>query len=159
MTDYSPDDMTDGDPGNEVDIPADDPSMEAFLARARTVVSLVDPVPADVTELAKMAYAFRDIETIESADSSELLGVRSTRGGTVRASTDEATLIWSEADGAVSGVLHSGVEVTLAVQTTGATTDVDLDDGTRAFEFRTPPGAYRLVVGQPGRTWATNWAG
>ncbi|MFV0523574.1 MAG: hypothetical protein ACK5RL_03645 [Acidimicrobiales bacterium] len=158
MRNRSTDTPQDDGSGDGMERHADDPSMAEFVAAARAAVSVSDPVPAEVTELAKLAYAFRDVETIEPVDGGRLVGVRSAGSDTLQAATDGATLIWSETGGTISGVLHAAVRVTLALQTLSSSADVELDDGTGAFEVRAPVGAHRLVVTEPDRTWATIWA-
>ena len=137
----------------------DDEETQAFLSLARNAVADADGVPADVQALAKMAFEFRDLETVELVDTAELAGVRSGSGdSTMQVTKDGLTIVWSLDQAKVLGVVHSdGSLPLLQLQTPTDATAVEVlpEDGT--FEFDVPPSAYRLIVAVGDTNWATPW--
>jgi len=147
--------MADGDIYEE----PDDEETQAFLHLARSAVANADPVPADVQALAKLAFEFRDIETVELVDAAELAGVRSgSADATSQVTKDGLTLMWSLDHTRVLGVVHSDSDLpTLQLQTPTESIAVDVVDDDGTFEFAAPSSAYRLVVADGETTWATPW--
>lgn len=137
----------------------DDEEMAAFVRLARSAVSNGDPAPSEVSDLAKLAFAFRDVETVDSVDTSELAGVRSGSAisNVMQAKNGPTTVIWSVEDDLLSGVVHGepGARVWIQSPDLRTAVDVEVEDG--SFEASAPSGAYRLIV-DDGTEWATPWA-
>jgi len=136
---------------------SEDREMDSFVDAARAAIAFADPVPDAVTALAKLAFEFRTVETIDSTSTNELAGVRS--GGSSagqQVSRGSTTLLWTRAEGRLTGVIHSSQSVVLTIETLNQSIDTILDpEG--AFESAAPDGAYRLVVAQGNDTWGTPW--
>lgn len=137
----------------------DDAETAAFLRRARAAILGADPVPSDVTELAKLAFEFRDVRTVDFVDTSELAGVRSgaVAANALQATSGATTLIWTIENDRLTGIVHSSSVISVSLQTPAENTAVDLDSVNGSFEIAAPTTAYRLLV-DDGDQWATPWA-
>lgn len=135
-----------------------DTELEAFFKTARAAVNAADPPPSEVSQLAKLAYEFRSVETYDFHGEPELAGVRSSSEHvTLQASKDDTTVIWTLGPLRISGVIHapSLTQVTLQTTIDSVTISVDAADG--SFEIDAPNGPYRLVIRSESSDWATPW--
>jgi len=150
------------------------PADEDMLDRLRAIADLVDPVPEDVIELGKAAFALHHADAIlMTMAMDELSGadVRAARGdqGSSRlhvfehGSVSIEVEVTSRADfaraiGVVDDREHpdlAGYRLTL--ETRSSSTTVDLEGGRFTFE-RVPLGLARLVLEHSGeRAMTTTW--
>jgi len=126
----------------------------------RVALAHADPAPAFVANIAKMAFDFREVPTVESVDSGAFAGVRSTDTTEAhRVDSGDSSLLWARDENFLSGLvdtLDSADAVNLTLQTMEEKRGVDVDQiGT--FELPTPQGAYRFIVEHKNETWATTW--
>jgi len=129
----------------------------------RVALAQADPAPAFVASIAKMAFDFREVHTVESVDSGAFVGVRSTDTTDTteahRVDSGDSSLLWARDENFLSGLvdtLDSADAVSLTLQTMEEKRGVDVDPiGT--FELPTPQGAYRFIVEHNDETWATTW--
>lgn len=133
-----------------------DDGLEAFAALARESLALADPPPSDVSELAKLAFQFRDATTIEF-DEPALAGVRSDGDITLQATRGTTTVIWSIDDEWLTGVIHADASMPLSLQTADAAIPIEVA-GDGSFEVAAPSSPYRIVVGPETERWATPWS-
>ena len=133
-----------------------DDGLEAFAALARDALALADPPPSDVSELAKLAFQFREVATV-AFDEPALAGVRSDADVTLQATRGSTTVIWTIDGEHLAGALHADGPTPLTLQTSDTAVAIDVaDDG--SFEAAAPTTPYRIVVGPDTDRWATPWS-
>ena len=150
------------------------PDDEALLARLRGVADLVDPVPEDVIELGKAAFALHHADAIlmrMATDELSGAGVRAAHGehGSSRLHVFEHGSVsievevtsrgdFARAIGVVDDRAHAVLtDHQLTLETKSSSTTVDLEGGRFTFE-RVPLGLVRLVLECAGeRLMTTTW--
>ena len=137
---------------------SEDPELEAFAALARSALLEADPPPADVSTIARLAFQFRSVPTVEGTvldDDPRLVGVRGAAGADVVRHGD-VTLTWNRDGGEILGLVDPPAGHHVDLQTLDGTEALDLDtDG--SFRHAEPAGPHRLVVTNSDGTWATPW--
>jgi len=127
-------------------------------ALARSVLTLADPPPQAVVDVAKLCYEFRGMSVLNPIVESELAGARSTSLDALQAEVSGRTIRWAPSTGGIEGLVAGSLEgVSLALQTTEATTPIELDDFGSFFIDQTPSGPFRLVVRDGDGEHATPW--
>lgn len=150
------------------------PDDIALLERLGAIVELVDPVPPDVVELGKTAFALHHADTALMTmvtDAMSGAGLRATESarGTSHLLVFEHGPVSIELDvtrrgdfGRILGVVvdDSGAVAAgshLVLETPSSTRTVDLEDARFTFD-RVPLGLARIVVEQSGeRIMSTTW--
>jgi len=150
------------------------PDDEALLDRLRAISEVVDPVPEDVIELGKAAFALHHADAILMTIATDEVS-----GANLRASTgdrgssrlhvfehDTVSIeveVTSRGDFArVIGVVddQAGADLSdsrITLETSSSSTTVDLEGGRFTFE-RVPLGLARLVLDRAGeRAMTTTW--
>lgn len=136
-----------------------DLSDEEFIGIAREAISFADPAPTHVADFAKLAFEFRDVETVELEPAAAL--------STARAGTDTESktaehagcrISWQTTDQQLFGVVSSSSSAEVILQTAeGHTTPLELSSSS-TFETDEPSSSYRLLVAtSDGVRWATPW--
>jgi hypothetical protein len=150
------------------------PDDEAILDRLRAVAKIVDPVPDDVVELGKAAFALHHADAIlMTMATDELSGadVRTARAdqgsshlhvfehGSVSIEVEVTSRgDFARAIGVVDDRDHPDLaDYQLTLETRSSSTTVDLEGGRFTFE-RVPLGLARLVLEHAGdRAMTTTW--
>lgn len=141
--------------GDEIE---NDQAASEFLLLAREAVATMDPPPSEVTELAKIAFQFRDHETVDFQPVDELAHVRSSDTAlTMQVTHGTATVIWTIDTEQLAGVLVGAPGAELRLQTQDQNVTVDIDDVDGSFEVAAPVGPYRLIIHTEAAQWATPW--
>ncbi|GAB3063661.1 hypothetical protein GCM10027053_27900 [Intrasporangium mesophilum] len=150
------------------------PDDEAMLDHLRAIADVVDPVPEDVIELGKAAFALHHADAIlMTMATDELSGasVRASRGdqGSSRLHVFEHGSVSIEVEATSRGDFARAIGVVddrehpdladhqMTLETKSSSTTVDLDGGRFTFE-RVPLGLARLVLEHSGeRVMTTTW--
>ena len=150
------------------------PDDEALLDRLRSIADIVDPVPEDVVELGKAAFALHHADAIlmrAAMDELSGAGVRAARGdqGSSRLHVYEHGSVSIEVEVTSRGDFARAIGVVddrsqpeladhqVTLETSSSSTTVDLEGGRFVFE-RVPLGLARLVLEHAGeRVMTTTW--
>ena len=150
------------------------PDDVGLLERLGAIVQRVDPVPPDVVELGKAAFALHRADTalmtmVTEAMSGAALRATDSARGTSRllvfehgSVSIELDVTWRGDFGRILGVVvdDSGTVTAgahLALETPSSTRTVDLEDARFSFD-RVPLGLARIVLEQSGeRIMSTTW--
>lgn len=136
----------------------DSEEMSEFVRKARAAITVADPPPDQVANLAKIAFQFRDITTAAFDDPAETAPVRSlSRDTTLQVSKDGSSIIWTLDAEHLSGVVIAEELASLQLQTTEGASDLDVDAADGSFEAAAPVGPYRLVVRTASSSWSSPW--
>lgn len=135
------------------------PKDEQLLSQLRDALDQADPVPTDVTEFAKAAFSWRDIEaelaevSYDSSTEDVSTGVRST--ATARMLSFEAgrwsiDLEYNEATNRLIGQVEPGQRLTIELHFAGGAIGIYSDEHGR-FDFDDVlPGPISLVIRTAG---------
>lgn len=145
-------------PGDPDGTPLEDSEdMAAFVRLATQALRAADPVPIEVTELAKLAFEFRNAESVDLLHDGELVGVRATATAELQQVAVEDTVIaWSVDHDTITGVVHGAPVALLELQTLIRSEAVETAaDG--SFAMAAPDTPWRLVLTLAGAVYATPW--
>jgi hypothetical protein len=137
------------------------PEDDRILARLRQGLEQSETVPTDVTEFAKAAFAWRNIDAelaeldFDSIDQDIPVGVRST--GTARMISFQAgqwmlDIEFDEGSGRLIGQISPESAFTVELHTTGALFTVESDELGRFTAEGISPGPLSLVLHFPDRS-------
>ncbi len=131
--------------------------FDDLIEAGRAGLSTADAAPRDVSEIAKMAFEFREVPAVESIDADDLVSMRSTTATEAhRVENGDVSLLWARGDERLTGILDADEPPSLTIQTVRDKHGVEVDPiGT--FELPTPDGAYRFIVEDDDGSWATTW--
>ncbi len=147
---------------------------DAMLDRLRAIADIVDPVPEDVIELGKAAFALHHADAIlmtmatDELSGADLRAVRGDQGssrlhvfehGSVSIEVEVTSRgDFARAIGVVDDREHPELaDFQLTLETRSSSTTVDLDGGRFTFD-RVPLGLARLVLEHSGeRAMTTTW--
>lgn len=132
--------------------------LDEFAQLASNALSEGDPPPASASLLARLAFEFRDLPTIEGnvlvADEA-LVGVRGASGADVVQHND-MTLTWTTEEDNVIGIVDPAASAALQLQTQSGLFDVVLEaDGSFTHKRKSEP--HRFIVRTDSGDWATPW--
>ena len=135
------------------------PEDEALISQLKSALEQTDPVPADVSEFAKAAFSWRDIDAelaaieFDSSTADLPAGVRS--AATARMLSFEAgewtiDIEYNEATRRLLGQVSPGQRCTVELHYAGGVSEAEADDLGR-FDFDDIlPGPVSLVIRTPG---------